>query len=191
MKKDLGTLGEIGCGALPALHWLANSSLLHHAVHGVHHDGGGGVDESRVGVVDVLAHHRGHHHGDVLLDRIALLPGHIVTVVRVAGPHLLAQGINIPDGGAVLLRYVLTLVHGLAVLLGNHRLVALLQGLVDHDHLEIHGVLQVPVHGAVGEELHLAFKLREGETHLPGDLLALLLQFSPANRRVHHSVVAR
>ena len=192
LEQDLGTLGELHFGALPFLYRVADSPLLHLAVHGVHLHAGGGVDEAGVHVVDGFANHPGDHHGDVLGDGMTFLPGHIATVISVPGPDLLPLVIHLPDGGAVLLGDVLTLVYRLDVLLGDHRLVTLLQSLVLHDHLEIQAVLHVPVHRAIGEELHRTVDLRDGETHRPaGHLLALLVQLGPAHRQVLHPVVAR
>ena len=122
-------------------------------------------------------------------DWLTFLPGDVLTVV-VTRPDLLFV-LDLPEAGAVLLGHVLTLVYRLVVLLGHHRLLALLQGLVLHDHLEIQAVLHAPVHRAVGEELHLTLDLRDGEAHrLDGHLLALLVQLGLAHREVLHLVVA-
>ena len=191
LESDLGTLGEFHCGALSSLYRVADSSFLHLTVHGVHLHAGGNVDEAGVHVVDGFANHPGDHHGDVLGDGMTFLPGHIATVIRVPGPDLLPPGIDLPDSRALLLGHVLTLVHCLPVLLGDHLLLTLLQSLVLHDHLEIQAVLHAPVNRAVGEELHLTLDLRGGETHGPaGHLLALLLQLGPADREVLQPVVA-
>ena len=75
MEKDLVTLGELHFGAPLAFDWFADRSLLHLTVHGVQLHGVGDVDEARVHVVNVIAGHVGHHHGDVLDNGMTILPG--------------------------------------------------------------------------------------------------------------------
>ena len=112
------------------------------------------------------------HVGDLPLhldrDGLALLPGDVLAVV-ITGPDLLAID-DLPEAGAVLLGHVLALVVNLLVLLRLGLLDAGGEMLGEGCRLGLHHVVSCPVHGAVGEELHVAVHM----CHVHALLLSLV-----------------
>ena len=105
----------------------AHNLLIHETVQSVRHPGAGRVLIVEVVDGDGVAGHLGHGHGDGLDQGAALLPGHVPTVILVTGPDLLANVVDGPQGGAVLLGDVPALIHCLVVVLYHHLFGAVLQ----------------------------------------------------------------
>ena len=125
-----------------------------------------------VGVGLICAVHGGDHEGYIPLHSLALLPGHILAVV-VASPHLLAFE-DLPDGGAVLLGDVMTLVHLLRVNLRLNDLDTGLESLVSGYRVTFVQLYIVHHHLALSEQFDLQGRRVESHQSLvPNSYLAL------------------
>ena len=145
MKTDLLTRCVSNTATLGGFSWLADHPLLHLTVHGVGHDGPGGVLVGEVGMVGVGAVHEGDLPLDGQGDGVTLLPGHVPAVVFIPGPDLLPLH-HLPETGAVLPGHVPTLVVGLVVLLLLQLLQAGGKSLEEGCRSRLRDLLPGPVH---------------------------------------------